>query len=121
MFENYEFRRLRPDVPRHYQAIKDFLSQNGLEIEKLDYYIGVFSGDEMVAGGGAYKNIIKCVAVTSFARESNLAGPLVTQLHKHVRENGYPNTFLFTKRIYEKIFSSLALYPMGVSPDAVLL
>lgn len=121
MFENYEFRQFRLDVPRHAQTVKDFLAANGLAYEKMDYYAGIFSGDTMMAGGGVYKNIVKCVAVTPFARETNLAGPLITHLYKYVREKGYSNTFLFTKRIYEKVFSSLAFYPVGRSPDAVLL
>ncbi|MDD4833033.1 MAG: [citrate (pro-3S)-lyase] ligase [Clostridia bacterium] len=121
MFENYEFRQLRLNNQRDYDTVKNFLLSNGLAIEKMDYYIGVFSNDELLAGGGAYKNVIKCIAITSSERESNLANSLLTHLHNHVREKGYPNTFLFTKIIYEKVFLSLAFYPVGRSPDAVLL
>lgn len=122
MFENYEFRQLKLNNPRQYALVKNFLSDNGLAIEQMDYYVGIFDqNDEILAGGGVYKNIIKCIAVASFARESNLANPLLTHLHNFVREKGYSNTFLFTKRIYEKVFASLAFYVVGHSPDAVLL
>lgn len=121
MFENYEFRQLRLNNERDYEIVKNFLLNNGLAIEKMDYYIGVYGNGELLAGGGAYKNIIKCIAISSSHRESSLTNSLLTYLHNYVREKGFANTFLFTKNIYEKVFSSLAFYPVGHSPDAVLL
>ncbi|MDR0763849.1 MAG: [citrate (pro-3S)-lyase] ligase, partial [Bacteroidales bacterium] len=101
--------------------VEQFLCENGLALEDLDYCAGVFCGDEMLATGGFSENIMKCVAVAASAREYNLANRLVSHLRSVGQERGYDNIFVFTKPENENIFKSLAFNLVGKSTKAILM
>jgi len=66
MYNEYEIRPLPLSVPAWRSRVKAFLQANGLRLEEVDYYAGVFkhgSDEDILAGGGLKGDVIKCVAV----------------------------------------------------------
>ncbi|MDR1592247.1 MAG: [citrate (pro-3S)-lyase] ligase [Prevotellaceae bacterium] len=121
MFENVEIRELPLSGKVVRKTVEHFLLGNGLMLEDLDYYAGIFSGNEMLAGGGFSENVIKCVAVAPVAREYNLTNKLVSHLRSIGQKRGYDNIFVFTKPENEAIFKSLAFNVVGKASKAILL
>jgi [citrate (pro-3S)-lyase] ligase len=121
MFENVEIRQLPLSNKIIRQTVERFLQENGLTLDEMDYYAALFGGDEMLAGGGLFGNVMKCIAVAPAARTSNLVNKLVSHLRSIGQKRGYDNIFVFTKPENELIFKSLAFNVVGRAPKAILL
>ncbi len=121
MFENYQLKELDLRIKSEARRVIAFLTQNGLKYEAMKRYVAFCDGDEIVAGGGFFNNVIKCVAVSEKAREQNLINGLISYIRKSIFDGGYTNAFVFTKPIYEKHFKSLAFYAVGRGEKAILL
>ncbi|MDR1554140.1 MAG: [citrate (pro-3S)-lyase] ligase [Prevotellaceae bacterium] len=121
MFENVEIRELLLSVKMIRKKVERFLQENGLALDEMDYYAGIFSENEMLAGGGFYGNVMKCIAVASAARESNLTNKLVSHLRSIGQKRGFKNIFVFTKPENESIFKSLAFNIVGRAAKAIIL
>lgn len=109
---DFEIRELPINFKSSRDMIEKFLAENGLRMDVMDYYVGIFDeNDELVAGGGTADNVIKCIAVMKDLREYNLAGMLITRLREHVRSSKQENVFIFTKAENEDIFRNLSFLP----------
>jgi len=116
-----EIRQLFLSMASCRQQIDTFLARHELRRDTLEYYAGVFLGEEMVAGGGYDKNVIKCIAAEEDMQGMGLSNALISHLRQLIRQQGYSNAFLFTKPRNRKIFESLAFYPVGQADKAILL
>lgn len=101
--------------------IERFLQSAGLKYGRLDYYAGVYRGDELIAGGGLEENVMKCFVVADSARGMNLMGSLVDHLRSVGISRGYSNFFVFTKPSNAVLFTSLAFHLIGRATKAILL
>lgn len=121
MFNSYQYHEifLRSEIERN--RLTAFLAENGLDLEPLDCYIGIFDGQKLIGGGGYCDNVIKCIAINEAYRSEALTGTLISQLRSRFAERGYTNAFIFTKPQNEKIFRPLAFHTVGRSQNAVLL
>jgi len=97
----------------------DFLADNNLQPETVDYTIGVFDGEQLVGTGSVFQNIIKLVAVCGDYQEQNILTQLMTKLTDHLWEDGITHYFLYTKPENTKYFSALG-FKQIVETDAVV-
>ena len=123
MYTEFEIRELRLTIPRHRQMVERFLAVNGLRIDNVDYYAGVFSidGDELLAGGGLAGNVIKCIAVSSDLRDEGLSNRLISHLISVAHDRGYQNIKVFTKPSNRSIFESLSFRLLAEAPQAIFM
>ena len=123
MYTEFEIRELRLNLPRHRQMVERFLAANGLRLDTVDYYVGVFQleGEEMLAGGGLSGNVIKCIAVSPDLRDEGLSNRLVSHLISTAHERGYKNVKVFTKPANRSIFESLGFRLLAEAPQAILM
>lgn len=123
MNSEFEIRDLRLSDRRMRQKVEDFLRQNELRLDEVEQYFGVFrlEEDEILAGGGLYHDIIKCVAVREELREEHLFNMLVSHLMSVAREEGHFSTKVYTKPKNQQIFESLGFKLIAKSPQALFM
>ena len=77
-----EILQLHTSIPRQRARIEQFLAASGLRLDEVDYYAALVdeeSGD-IIAGGGLWRDIIKCVAVADGHQGEALANTIVSHL-----------------------------------------
>ena len=121
-FERIDIQELPLSVPSLRRKVEDFLGSNGLRLEEVDLYLAVLDADGgLLAGGGLYRNIIKCIAVSEAARSMGLSVPLVSRLISMAAERGYTNVQVFTKPENRSVFESLGFRLLASAPRAILM
>jgi [citrate (pro-3S)-lyase] ligase len=120
---NIEIRQLPLSLHSNRTMVSDFLAANGLRLEAVDYYAGVFdsSDDTLVAGGGLCGNLMKCIAVDSSMRNEQLSGRLVSHLISVASSEGYDTVRLLTKPENKEIFASLGFDVIASAPEAIFM
>ena len=109
-------------TPYFHNKVEHFLSCNGLRLEEVDLYIAVLDADgRILAGGGLFKDIIKCIAVAPEARSEGLATPLVSRLIAEASARGFHHVKVFTKPENQAIFESLGFKRLAAAPQAILM
>ncbi|MDO4191499.1 MAG: adenylyltransferase/cytidyltransferase family protein, partial [Bacteroidales bacterium] len=121
MIEGVELKELPLSLKSIRRQVETFLLQNDLLLDgDLDYYVGLFRDDEMLAGGGLAGDVIKCVAVSSSARSMNLSNTLVSHLRSVGNNKGYTNLYVFTKPNNRELFENLSFNIIAEAPKAIL-
>lgn len=94
-----ELIQLNPSIPRQRRRIEQFLGDNGLRLDDVDYYAALVDDttDEIVAGGGLKGGVIKCVAVADGHKGEAVANQIVSHLIAHANADGHQCVKLFTK------------------------
>lgn len=87
----------------------------------VEYTVGIFDGEELIASGSFEKNIIKCIAVKKTHRSENLLPQLMTQLMRELRERKWQHFFVYTKPDNREIFSSLGFIEVIATNQVLLL
>lgn len=123
MYSDYEIRQLPLSVKSNRQAADGFLNANGLRLDAVDYYAAVYAcgGEEILAGGGLCGDVIKCIAVSSGARDEGLANRLVSHLISVAMANGHTSIKLFTKPENRPMFESMGFFMIAQSPEAIFM
>lgn len=119
-----DYKLLEIPLSLNFQRLKveHFLDLQGLRLDAVDTYVGVFNADdELVGGGGLDGNIIKCVAVSETERGSGLMACIVSRLQSIAAEHGQHTTMVFTKPENREIFRDLGYTLIAEAPKAVLL
>ena len=123
MYTEYEIRQIPLSVARYKAAVDAFLADNGLRLDAVDYYAGVYriDSDELLAAGGLNCNVIKCIAVSDRLRDEGMSNRLVSHLISVANERGYKSVKLFTKPENRAIFESLSFRLLAEAPKAILM
>ena len=121
-FERIDIQELPLSVPSFRRQVEDFLGRNGLRLEEVDLYMAVLDAeDRILAGGGLFHDVVKCIAVSEEARSLGLSTPLISRLVSLAAERGYPNVKVFTKPENRAIFDSLGFRVLAEAPKAILM
>ena len=121
-FERIDIQELPLSVPLFRRQVEDFLGSNGLRLEEVDLYMAVLSvNGAILAGGGLYRDIIKCIAVSEEARSLGLSVPLISRLVSIAADRGYTNVKVFTKPSNRAVFESLGFRVLAEAPQAILM
>lgn len=100
---------------------EQLLRSAGLEPDtQVDSTLLVWDGDQLIATGSRFGNILKCIAVDSARQGEDLTATIITNLRQDALQAGYRHLFLYTKPQNKLLFSSLFFYPIAAT-DSVLL
>lgn len=110
-------------MPRQRRRIEQFLGDNGLRLDDVDYYAALVdeTTDEIVAGGGLKGGVIKCVAVADGHKGEAVANQIVSHLIAHANADGHQCVKLFTKPQNQKMFESMSFRLLAEAPKAILM
>lgn len=105
----YEMRKLWLDRDNStYEKWLTLIEKANLsEGDWMDYTVGLFDGEELIATGSYYKNIIKYLVVCGPYQSENLLTSILTHLLEQIRSEGYTQFFVYTKPQNKMIFESL--------------
>ena len=118
-----ELIHLNPSIPRQRRRIEQFLGDNGLRLDDVDYYAALVDDttDEIVAGGGLKEGVIKCVAVADGHKGEAVANQIVSHLIAHANADGHQCVKLFTKPQNRQMFESMSFRLLAEAPKAILM
>ena len=118
-----ELIQLNPSIPRQRRRIEQFLDDNGLRLDDVDYYAALVdeTTDEIVAGGGLKGGVIKCVAVADGHKGEAVANQIVSHLIAQANADGHQCVKLFTKPQNQKMFESMSFRLLAEAPKAILM
>lgn len=89
--------------------------------EELDYTIGIYRNETLVATGSYYQNILKCLVVCKDVQSENLLTEIVQHLIDRLREEGIDHYFLYTKPQNAGIFRSLGFQTIIETTDILFM
>ena len=118
-----EILQLHTSIPRQRARIEQFLAASGLRLDEVDYYAALVdeeSGD-IIAGGGLWRDIIKCVAVADGHQGEALANTIVSHLIARANAEGHHCVKLYTKPQNRQLFESLSFRLLAEAPQAILM
>lgn len=118
-----ELIQLNPSIPRQRRRIEQFLDDNGLRLDDVDYYAALVdeTTDEIVAGGGLKEGVIKCVAVADGHKGEAVANQIVSHLIAQANADGHQCVKLFTKPQNQRMFESMSFRLLAEAPKAILM
>ena len=118
-----EIIQLNPAIPRQRRRIEQFLGDNGLRLDDVDYYAALVdeTTDEIVAGGGLKGGVIKCVAVADGHKGEAVANQIVSHLIAQANADGHQCVKLFTKPQNQRMFESMSFRLLAEAPKAILM
>lgn len=118
-----ELIQLNPAIPRQRRRIEQFLGDNGLRLDDVDYYATLVdeTTDEIVAGGGLKGGVIKCVAVADGHKGEAVANQIVSHLIAQANADGHQCVKLFTKPQNRQMFESMSFRLLAEAPKAILM
>ena len=118
-----ELIQLNPSIPRQRRRIEQFLGDNGLRLDDVDYYAALVdeTTDEIVAGGGLKGGVIKCVAVADGHKGEAVANQIVSHLIAQANAEGHQCVKLFTKPQNQKMFESMSFRLLAEAPKAIMM
>lgn len=109
--------RLRPESSVYAQWT-ELMQKSGLNTkENLDYTVGIFDGDQLVATGSYADNILKCLAVDEAYQSENFLLQLIVHLMGKLQATGKYHYFVYTKADSAKYFESMGFQTIAQTPD----
>ena len=104
------------------EAWCDLLKKTGLTPDDtLDTTVLIWEGEDLIATGSRWGNILKCIAVDDKHQGEDLSATVLTQLRQDAFDAGFRHLFLYTKPKNEFLFSSLFFYPIAQTADVLLM
>lgn len=95
---------------------EELIKKCGLTINyNVDYTVGIFYNDELVATGSLSGDMIQMLAVSPDYQGENLSAIVITHLIKYALEMKKSNLYLFTKPENVSIFESLGFNVVAVA------
>lgn len=118
-----EILQLHTSIPRQRARIEQFLAASGLRLDEVDYYAALVdeASDDIIAGGGLWRDIIKCVAVADGHQGEALANTIVSHLIARANAEGNHCVKLYTKPQNRQLFESLSFRLLAEAPQAILM
>lgn len=89
--------------------------------EQIDYTVGIYDGDRLIATGSLFLNIIKCVAVAKDYQNKNLLTEIIKALFGKLEEDGIFHSFLYTKAQSTPFFKYLGFSEIARTNHLVLM
>ncbi|MEG1870834.1 MAG: [citrate (pro-3S)-lyase] ligase [Peptostreptococcaceae bacterium] len=98
-----------------------FLNNEGIKLDKnLEYTLGIFEGEKLIATGSFFKNTLRCLAVNSCYQGLGLMNKVVSKLVNEQYERGHTHIFLYTKGKSAKTFEDMGFYEIDRVDDLVV-
>ncbi len=101
--------------------LENLLNSEGINLDKnIDYTMGIYHDDQLIATGSFFKNIVKCVAVSSKYQGLGVLNKVISHLMNEQYLRGYTHTFVYTKCNAAELFSYLGFYEIARVKDTVV-
>ena len=101
---------------------RTLLASNGLTFEeKVDKTIALYDGEQMVATGSIYENVIKMIAVEANYQGENLTSIIMFNLISILNQKNISKYFIFTKPESKKYFIDFNFSEIIESEHVVML
>lgn len=81
--------------------------------ESLEFTLGLFENEQLVATGSVYKNTLRCLAVASDHQGEGLMNRVVSRLIDYEAAQGNYHLFLYTKCEKTPVFRDLGFYEIA--------
>ncbi|MEJ1305346.1 [citrate (pro-3S)-lyase] ligase [Lacticaseibacillus sp. NRC_P2] len=108
--------------PQAAEAWQTLLVDAGLTPDRqVDYTVGIFEGDDLLATGSLSGNIIKEVAISPTAQHENLLAQIIPALLDRLDDEAITHSFVYTKPSTLKFFQSLGFKQLAATDSVVLL
>ena len=101
----YDIKRLHITKDKSVNKLwSDFLLNSGIRPEEnVDYTVGIFDNDNLIATGSIFQNIIKCTAVALEFSGGKVFNILISHLMSEIFDRAYESCYVYTK---EEAFNS---------------
>lgn len=110
---------LNPSAKAAWQTL---LRQSGLIPDaQVDYVVGIYEQERLIATGSTYQNIIKLVAVADTAQHQNLLATITTALWERLTSTGYEQAYVYTKPCTAPYFQALGFKSIAATAHVTLL
>lgn len=108
-----------PDIYEKWAAL---LERTGLTADdQVDFSIGFFDGEKLIATGSIFQNILKCIAIELKYQNENLLTQVVQKLREQLQEVGYTHSFLYTKPDVKHVFHSLGFSEIIATEELIFM
>ncbi|MTD42179.1 [citrate (pro-3S)-lyase] ligase [Erwinia sp. CPCC 100877] len=89
--------------------------------DQVDYTVGIYQQDRLIATGSLYQNILKCIAIAARYQNENLLTQIVQQLRERLAEAGFTHYFLYTKPSVLQLFHALGFSEIIMTDELVFM
>lgn len=114
METNLKEKRIFLDDAIERKKLEIFLSNQGIKLDKnLEYTVGIYKSDEIVATGSFFKNTLRCLAVNAEYQGLGILNKVVSHLINEQYQRGVTNIFLYTKPGSVRFFNDLGFYEVA--------
>ena len=112
-----------PFHSRKLEQMKNFLKEFDLTYDsQIQYSVFLKTASGELAGcGSRHENTLKCIAINPSFQGEGCLQLIMTQLVKNAFEQGISHLFLFTKPIYQQMFSDMGFYAITETEDMLLM
>lgn len=106
---NFQLKRLWVKKDKKHREIwKNLLYQEGIRLEEnVEYTVGLYDGDKLIATGSIAGNVLKCIAVSKEYTGGSVINQLISHLMSIVFENGQNACYVYTKPSASQSFTYL--------------
>lgn len=112
-YEIVEQRIFLQDVDEQ-RKLEEFLCKEGIRLDKnLEYTIGIYYNNRLIATGSFFRNTLRCLAVNSDYQGLGVLNKVVSHLINEQFKRGYNHTFLYTKCNTAQFFKDLGFYEIA--------
>jgi len=117
----YSSEKIHLRNPAEVDEVKKFLKKFQLDFEEnIDYTVAIREQGQIVASCSKSKDILKCFAIDPSMQGTGITNILLKSIQDKLFEEGIFHSFIFTKPVYETIFTSLG-YKVVEKVDKVVL
>lgn len=89
--------------------------------EEIDYTIGIYQNNQLIATGSLFLNILKCLAIDPDYQQANLLTKIVDRLREKVSEEGETHYFVYTKPEMTQLFKGLGFNEIVRTSELVFM
>ncbi len=117
-----DIRRIWESDSRGRAQAEALLNREGIGLDRhLDYTLGLYEDEKLLATGSFYRNTLRCLAVDSEHRGEGLMATLVSQLSQELFSRGVHELFMYTKKAAAMTFTALGFYEIASVDGVVFL
>lgn len=106
---------------KDYEKWGNLLFHADIRPEKnVDYTVGLFDGNDLIATGSTAKNVLKCIAICKKYTGGGVINQVVSHLINSVFENGESACYVYTKPETKQSFEYLGFKELARVPDELV-
>lgn len=119
---DYTLTRIYPSHTQAMAQVSHLLAAEGLRLDDhLDYTVGLYDGETLIATGSFFRNTLRCFAINPSYQGQALLNTLVSHLTEEQFRRGYSHLFVYTKVTSAPYFKTLGFHEVAQGGSLVSL